>query len=114
MLIGDPPDPADVRFLRQEEIEGRPTNVIEIYNVGGMPVQLFVDAETHDVIKRAFIGDTPVGLARVEEYYSDFRATGSYRWHHQRRVLRNGEWALEATTSNIQVNVGLTRSDVLD
>ena len=79
-----------------------------------MPVQLFVDAETHDVIKRAFIGDTPVGLARVEEYYSDFRATGGYRWHHQRRVLQNGEWALEATTSNIQVNVGLTRSDVLD
>ena len=114
VLIGDPPDPTDVRFLRQEEIEGRPTDVIEIYNVGGMPVQLFVDAETHDVIKRAFTGDTPVGLARVEEYYSDFKAAGGYRWHGRRRVLRNGEWALETTTSNIRINVGLTRSDVLD
>ena len=31
VLIGDPADPTDVRFLRQEEIEGRQTNVIEIY-----------------------------------------------------------------------------------
>ena len=114
VLIADPPDPTDVRFLRQEEIEGRQTNVIEIYNVGGMPVQLFIDSETDDVIKKTFIGDTPGGLARVEEIYSDFRGAGGYRWHHKRRVLRNGEWALEATTSNIQVNIGLTKSDVLD
>ena len=114
VLIGDPPDPADVRFRQQEKVDDRQTNVIEIYDVAGASVKLFVDVETHDVIKKAFVGDTPTGLARVEEYYSDFRATGGYRWHHQRRVLRNGEWALEATTSNIQVNVGLTRSDVLD
>ncbi len=114
VLIGDPPDPSDVRFLRQEEIEGRQTDVIEIYNVGGMPVQLFVDVETDDVIKKAFIGDTRVGLARVEEYYSDFEEASGYRRHRHRRVLRNGEWSLEVTTSNFQVNVGLTKSDILD
>ncbi len=114
VLIGDPPDPTDVRFLRQEEIAGRPTDVIEIYNVGGTPVKLFVDAETDDVIKKAFIADTPAGLARVEEYYSDFKEAQGYRRHGRRRVLRNGEWALEVTTSHIQVNVGLTRSDILD
>ena len=114
VLIGDPPDSTDVRFLRQEEIEGRQTNAIEIYNLGGMPVQLFVDAETHDVIKKAFIGDTPTGLARVEEFYSAFREADGYRWHRHRRVLRSGKWSLEATTSNIQVNIGLTKSDILD
>ena len=114
VLIGDPPDPADVRFRQQEKVDDRQTNVIEIYDVAGASVKLFVDVETHDVIKKAFVGDTPTGLARVEEFYSDFRETDGYRWHHQRRVLRNGEWALEVTTSNIQVNVGLTRSDVLN
>ena len=114
VLIGDPPDPADVRFRQQAKVDGRQTNVIEIYDVGGAPVKLFVDVETHDVIKKAFVGDTPTGLARVEEFYSDFRETDGYRWRHHRRVLRNGEWYLEATTSKIQVNVGLTRSDVLD
>ena len=114
VLIGDQADPTDVRFLRQEEIEGRQTNVIEIYNVGGMPVQLFIDAETDDVIKKAFIGDTPAGLARVEEFYSDFQEADGYRRHRHRRVLRNGEWALEVTTSNFQVNIGLTKGDILD
>ena len=78
-----------------------------------MPLRLFVDSETFDVIKKMFVGDTPTGLAQVEEFYSDFRDVGGYRFPLSKRVMRNGELGVETTITNMRINVGLRREAVL-
>jgi hypothetical protein len=87
--------------------------VVQIADVGGTLLRVFIDTETHDVLKHMFVGDTPHGLAQVEEIFSDFRESGGYRWYHRRQVLRNGEIALESTRSNLRVNVGYDRARLL-
>ena len=114
VMLAPPPEISDVQFLRSEEVDGRPTDVIEIRDVGGTPLRLYVDVDSHDVVKQVFIGDAPDGtMSQVEEFYSDFREIGGYRWHHKRKVVRNGKPALESETSNLKVNSGLTKSDIL-
>ena len=113
LLIGPPPDPAFVRYSGRDEVAGRPVDVVQIADVGGTLVRLFVDSETHDVLKQMFVGDTPQGLAQVEEIFSDFRETGGYRWYHRRQVLRNGAPALESTRSNLRVNAGYEQARLL-
>ena len=73
----------------------------------------FVDKQTGDVIKKMFVGDTPTGLAQVEELFSDFRTVDGYNWPFVKRVMRNGKFALESTTYGMKFNVGLTKDDVI-
>jgi outer membrane lipoprotein-sorting protein len=113
LLIGTLPDQAFVRYTGREEVAGRPVDVVQIADVGGALVRLSIDAETHDVLKHTFVGDTPQGLAQVEEIFSDFGEAGGYRWYHHRKVLRNGEPALESTRSNLRVNVGYEETRLL-
>jgi hypothetical protein len=114
VLIGPEPDPAMVRYLGPDEVAGRPVEVVQIADVGGTLLRLFVDAHTHDVLKHTFVGDTPQGLAQVEEIFSDFQQVGGYRWYQHRKVLRNGETALESSRSNVQVNMGYARAGLLE
>jgi hypothetical protein len=114
VLIGPEPDAALVRYLAQDEVAGRPVEVVQIADVGGTLLRLFVDADTHDVVKYMFVGDTPHGLAQVEEIFSDFQEVGGYRWYRHRKVVRNGETALESTRSHLQVNVGYDRAGLLE
>ena len=102
-----------MRFLREEVVDGRETEVIELNDVGDMPLRLFVDTESQDVVKKMFVGDTPSGMAQVEEFLSDFRNVGGYRFPLTKRVLRNGALAVESTISNMKVNVGLQREVLL-
>jgi hypothetical protein len=113
VLIGPEPDPALVRYAGRGEVEGRPAEIVQIGDVGGTLLRLFVDAETHDVVKHMFVGDTPQGLAQVEEVFSDFSEVGGYRWYHHREVIRNGKPALENTRTNLQVNTGQERAGLL-
>ena len=107
------PEPGEVRFLREEVVDGRTTQVIELNDVGNMPLRLFVDTETFDVVKKMFVGDTPTGLAQVEEFFSDFRDVGGYRFPLSKRVMRNGAPGVETTITNMQINVGLQREALL-
>lgn len=107
------PEPDAVRFLREEVVDGRATEVIELNDVGNMPLRLIVDSETSDVVKKMFVGDTPTGLAQVEELFSNFRAVGGYRFPLSKRVMRNGALGVETTITNMRVNVGLEREALL-
>jgi len=113
LLLPPPPDDS-VWFLKQEEVAGRQTDVIELREVGGPPLRLFVDVETHDVLKKMFVGDAPGGgMAQVEEHFANFQDAGGYRWPFYKRVVRNGKVATETTTLSLEVNTGLTESDIV-
>ena len=113
LLLPLPPKDT-IWFLRQEEVAGRMTDVIELRDVGGPPLRLFVDVETHDVLKKMFVGDSPDGgMAQVEEFYINFQDVGGYRWPFYKKVVRNGKPATESVTLDMKVNVGLNERTIL-
>lgn len=108
------PEKVLVRARESQQIQGRPVDVVEILDVGGSPLRLFLDSESKDLVKTMFVGDVPGGgMAQVEEYFSDYRVFGTIRWALQRRILRNGVESRSSTLSNVRINAGLSRSDVL-
>jgi len=113
VLLSPAPNPEAIRYLSQDEVEGRAVDVIQISDVGGTPLRLFVDAQSRGILKKIFVGDVPGGgMAQVEELYSDFREVAGYRWPHRRQVWRNGKLALDSTLLNLRVNIGLEVGDI--
>ena len=112
VLFAAAPEPSAVHLIGDDTVDRRKVNVIEIGNVAGSPLKLFVDAQTHDVLKKAYTGDTPIGRADVEEYYSGYKSYGVYRWYGQKRVLRNGREALAITVEDVKINSGLSEADL--
>jgi|GEM_PF-2073268 len=97
-----------------EEVEGRPAEVIQVADVAGAPLRLFLDKRNFDLLKRVYVGDAPGGgMAQVEEYLSDYREAGGFRWPARKRVVRNGQEALNSTATNFAVNQGLERETLL-
>lgn len=114
ILLGAAPEPADIRFRREETVEGRPADVIEIADVAGVPLRLFVDQESKDVVKQMWVGDTPSGgMAQIEEFYYKFVTAGGVRWPSEKRVLRNGAEVQHNVRSGFVVNQGLMRDQLL-
>lgn len=112
VLYAVAPQPMSIQLIGGDTIEGRKVKVIEIPNVAGAPLRLFVDTKTHDVLKKTYTGDTPIGRADVEEFYSDYKNFGVYRWYGHKRVLRNGREALAITVDDVKLNTGLSESDL--
>src|SRR5690606_25682761 len=56
ILYGSLPAKELVRYRREEQVEGRTADVIEIIDVGGAPLRLYVDRDTKDVIKQVYVG----------------------------------------------------------
>ncbi|MCB1019076.1 MAG: hypothetical protein H6509_07280 [Bryobacterales bacterium] len=112
-LFGPEPAQGTVRYRGEEQVDGRPTQVIELFDIGDTPLRLFLDAETHDVLKRMYVGDAPDGtMAQVEEYLSDYRAVDGFRWAQHTRTVRNGNAGPTSSLGAIVVNQGLTYADL--
>ena len=114
VLHGELPAKELVRYRREEEVNGRVADVIEIMDVGGAPLRLYVDRETQDVVKQVYVGDVPGGgMAQVEEVQSHFIDVDGFRFATRRSVVRNGEPARTSALSDIRVNRGVQREIVL-
>ncbi len=114
VLFAPAPEEAWVRPRGSERVGEVDALGIEIADVGGSPLRLFLHPETMDVVKTVFVGDVPGGgMAQVEELLDDHRDVEGYRWAHRRRVSRNGKFASLQTLSEVRVNAGLQRSDIL-
>lgn len=114
VLFGEPPPEGSVRYRGRETAGGREVDVIEIGSVGDTPLRLFIDPETHNVVKTVHVGDVPGGgMAQIETVLEDYVEVGGIRFPRKRRVLRNGQEATVQTRTKIEVNTGLTRDQVL-
>jgi len=108
------PAPSGVTYRGADEVEGRAVDVIQIADVAGAPLRLFLDQETHDLLKRVYVGDAPDGsMAQVEEFLSNYVLVGGFRWPTTKRVVRNGKIATTSTASNFEVNQGLDSKTLL-
>lgn len=114
ILYGDLPAKELVRYRREEPVDDRMTDVIEIIDVGGAPLRLYVNRESKDVVKQVYVGDIPGGgMAQVEEVQSDFIDIGGFRFATRRDVVRNGKPARTSVLGDIRVNSGVKREIVL-
>ncbi len=114
ILYGELPAKELVRYRREEPVDGRIADVIEIIDVGGAPLRLYVDRESKDVVKQVYVGDVPGGgMAQVEETQSDFVDVDGFRFATRRTVVRNGKPARTSVLSGIRVNSGVKRDIVL-
>lgn len=114
VLYGELPTKGLVRYRREEQVDDRISDVIEIIDVGGAPLRLYVDRESKDVVKHVYVGDIPGGgMAQVEEAQFDFVEIEGFRFATRRVVVRNGESARTSVLSGIRVNSGVKREIVL-
>lgn len=114
VLFGELPSKELVRYRKTEDIDGHVADVIEIVDVGGGPLRLYVDRESLDVVKYVYVGDVPGGgMAQVEEVQSNFIDVDGFRFATRRAVFRNGEPARTSVLSDIRVNSDLKREIVL-
>ncbi len=115
VLFLEPPAKQLVRYRREEDVGGRIADVIEIIDVAGAPLRLYVDQETKDVLKQVFVGDIPGGgMAQVEEIYTEFQEVKGFRFPTRREIVRNGEPARTDQFQDLMVNNALQREIVLD
>jgi hypothetical protein len=113
-LFGPEPAEGTVRYRGEEQVDGRTADVIELFDVGDTPLRLYLDRETHDVLKRMYVGDAPDGtMSQVEEILSDYKAVGGIRWPHKMRTTRNGKPGPSSTVVNVAVNTGVAKADLL-
>ena len=108
ILFRPPSDPKAVRWVAEETLDGRAADVIEIRQPDAEPLRLWVDRAAGEVRKRAYrIENSAGGMAAVEEFLSDYRQVGGLRLSFQVREMRDGKFARESATSNMQINTGI-------
>ena len=89
-------------------------DVIEIIDVGGSPLRLYIDRESKDLLKQVYVGDVPGGgMAQVEETFSEFVDVEGMRFATRREVVRNGEPGRASVLSGIRINANIRRDIVL-
>jgi hypothetical protein len=114
VLFGDVPDQQLIRYRREDEVGGRPVDVIEIIDVGGAPLRLYIDRESKDLLKQVYVGDIPGGgMAQVEELFSDFVEVSGIRFATRREVIRNGQPGRKSALSDVRVNSDIRREFVV-
>jgi len=114
ILFRPPQDAKTVRWLAVETLEGRACDVIEVSQAEAEPARLYVDRSNGEVVKRAYrVENSSGGMANVEEFLSDHRDVAGLRLSFKVREMRDGKFARESVTSNMQVNTGLKAADLL-
>jgi hypothetical protein len=109
ILFRPPRDRSRVRWVAEEAVEGKPCDVIEIADVGGGPLRLWVDRATKDILKRGYRAENPGGggSAQVEELVSDYKEVNGLRLSFRLRVMRDGRLARDSVTRQLKINSGL-------
>lgn len=103
-----------IRYRREDQVGGRTVDVIEIIDVGGAPLRLYIDRESKDLLKQVYVGDVPGGgMAQVEETFSEFVDVEGMRFATRREVVRNGEPGRASVLSGIRINANIRRDIVL-
>jgi hypothetical protein len=96
-----------VEQLEDEKIEGRRVAVVLVKLPTTHEVRLYLDGETHLVVRKAFISKVSGTKIENEESYSDFRTVAGLRLPFKRLLRRNGQPFVEALCEEIKINTGV-------
>ncbi|HEX8136792.1 MAG TPA: MBL fold metallo-hydrolase [Pyrinomonadaceae bacterium] len=97
---------ATVRWIGEDEFQGRRQNVISYVRADGRQLALSFDAQTHLLTKYDYIyTDSMVGDSLVEQVYTDYKEVGKFKVP-GRRILNNANSAAQETTyTEVKFNV---------
>jgi zinc protease len=89
------------RPLPDEDVNGKPTKVVEVSDAEGHATRFFLDPQTNLVTKVAFESSGQ----KTEAVYTDYRDVSGVKVAHQSNISQNGQPLLEVKLSEVQVNV---------
>jgi len=100
-----------LRWLAEDDIEGRKRHAITFTESDGTPVALFFDAETGLLAKCEVFGDHPIFGDTVTEFiFSDYRPVPGATWPFRLIVRNAGEVVQDLEYAEMLVNVPVDES----
>ena len=96
-----------VEYISEEMLAGKTNHVIRIKDLTGDFIDLYIDATNHLVQKKTYRGASEVGLAILEETYSDFRKIQGITIPFETVVRANGKKFIENSVIEAEFNIKL-------
>ena len=113
LLLSDRDSDRTINFVKKDKVGDREADVIEVSAKDGMQVELFIDAQSGDVLKKRYKGDAMAGpAAGVEEVYEDFREVNGRRVPFKTVIFQNDKKFAEMQMTELQYNTGLKPEDL--
>jgi hypothetical protein len=98
---------ARVSYRGEDEIGGRPVDVLEVIAPGGRRWVLFVERETHRLAALEENSGSALGGPALRRIFSDLREEQGILWPHFERRLLDGESVMTLKTESVRWNTGL-------
>ena len=99
-----------VSYFGTEILAGKTAYVLHIRNRSGDFFNLYVNAETYLIDKKAYQGAAEAGLATFEEIYSDYREVDGIKLPFKTVIRTNGRKFMESKVLQARLNVDVDDS----
>jgi len=96
-----------IHYAGQEILDGQTSHILEIKNLEGDFFNLYIDAETNIVRKKIYRGAPEVGLATMQETYSDYKEVEGILLPYRILVEVNGKTFTKSEVLEVKVNSAL-------
>lgn len=96
-----------VDYMARETLGGKSNYVLQIKNESGDFFRLYIDAESYLIAKKSYQGAPEVGLATLEEVYSDYRKVDGIKIPFHTEVKANGRRFIETDVLEAKFNLAL-------
>ena len=116
LLLADRDPTRTVRFIADDEQEGRAAAELEIASKeGDQTVRVWIDADSGDLFRVAYEGVAVQGSPpQVVELYGDFRSVEGVRVPFRTTISQNGRALSTSTISDVKWNPGLTAQELAE
>ena len=95
---------------RDGELDGRPAVLVDAHKEDGTVQTLYLDSETHLLLKSEGVQVTPQGKARVETFFRDYKAYGAITVPSHVEGLSDGKKSQEFKVADVKLDTGLEDS----
>ncbi|MFQ5750379.1 MAG: hypothetical protein ACE5HI_00150 [bacterium] len=98
-----------VQYFGEERLGGNINYVLHIKSQHGDFFNLYIDAQTFLVAKKSYQGASEVGLATLEEIYSDYGEVSGIKMPFQTVVKANGKKFIESKVIEANFNIEIVK-----
>jgi hypothetical protein len=98
--------------LADQNVDGKPVDVVLIMGAAGLKTTLFFDKQTHRLARAVYQTVHPVTQqpAVAQEDYSDYKPEDGFMVAHHTVILMNGEKFSDETLTELKINSGVPAS----
>ncbi len=113
LLLSDRDASRTINYVRKDKVGDREADVLEISSGDGLQVQLYLEASSGQLLKKAYQGVAMAGApAKVEEVYEDFREISGVKVPFKVTVFQGEKKFSEVQLNEIQFNTGVKVEDL--